>query len=574
MRRLWLCALLCGCGKITLAPDDAGGVVDLAGGDAAFVDLAVDGGDGGARPPTVAIAATPDLVGFVTQLDGSGSTDPLGRTLTYAWHFTSVPTGSAVADASLSSPTDPKPTFEPDRGGAYVVQLTVRAPDGSTVSDSKMFTVPTVPLFFSEATFTTASTLTDVAVIQSDGTGKKVLSCIQSFDGGVAMGASNKPGNGAIFAGLYSLDWFTPATGTAQVAFMEQHNDGDAPLLVASADGDCTAKPPVRLDNAGDATYHTTLKAGARFSPDGKHVAWIENPNNANARLVTNSTDGASYQIVHAPTGGPVVQSVRPAWVDSSTVAWVELNGTSLTVQKANNASNASPTILYTCSTTDSTNLVHIDQIEFASSAGTLIAGNALPATNGVDPTIEVYRMGTTCIKPANLSRQARPGGIARDFVVSPDGLNVIFSANQGDSFQDGGGAAAPLDLWTVGVDGINAPLRFAGTPLHDDVGPRFVAGGRQVAWTQTLRTTRNDLGVLGGGGLMIANVDGTHVRSLAAPSGDVNVGTAVLGGTSLGGFTLACAWAGGVAAASGFSGALLCLLSLALPRLLRRKRS
>lgn len=69
-------------------------------------------------------------------LDGSGSSDPDGDSINYAWSLT-VPPGSS---ASLSEPTALYPSFMVDQPGDYVATLTVddglvsSAPDGVTVS--------------------------------------------------------------------------------------------------------------------------------------------------------------------------------------------------------------------------------------------------------------------------------------------------------------------------------------------------------------------------------------------------------------------------------------------------------
>jgi K319L-like, PKD domain len=62
------------------------------------------------------------FVGSTVQLNGSGSTDQDGDTLTYRWLLISAPSGST---ASLSSTTTVMPTFVPDKPGSYTVQLIV-----------------------------------------------------------------------------------------------------------------------------------------------------------------------------------------------------------------------------------------------------------------------------------------------------------------------------------------------------------------------------------------------------------------------------------------------------------------
>lgn len=73
--------------------------------------------------PTANAGANGNIdTGQSTILNGSASSDPEGDSLTYAWTFTSVPSGSSAA---FVDPAVENPTFTPDLDGNYTAQLIV-----------------------------------------------------------------------------------------------------------------------------------------------------------------------------------------------------------------------------------------------------------------------------------------------------------------------------------------------------------------------------------------------------------------------------------------------------------------
>ncbi len=85
------------------------------------------------QPPTANCGTVPAevLVGQTVTLDGSGSSDPEGRALTYQWAFVTKPTDS---QAVIADPTAAVTSFKVDKEGTYSVKLTVKDPEGASAS--------------------------------------------------------------------------------------------------------------------------------------------------------------------------------------------------------------------------------------------------------------------------------------------------------------------------------------------------------------------------------------------------------------------------------------------------------
>jgi formylglycine-generating enzyme required for sulfatase activity len=106
----------------------------------------------------------------------------------------------------------------------------------------------------------------------------------------------------------------------------------------------------------------------------------------------------------------------------------------------------------------------------------------------------------------------------------------------------DAAQAKAHQQAWAnylgVPVDGSAMPRRIAGDPTLVDFGPRFIANGRQIVWTQMDFRRNDDLGDVGSvnTALWVANADGSKPRRLVdGPAGGENQYRLVLGGSRAG---------------------------------------
>ncbi|MGH8580899.1 MAG: Ig-like domain-containing protein [Gammaproteobacteria bacterium] len=83
------------------------------------------------------------VTGQPVALDGSGSSDPNGDTITFSWRFLSVPSTSGLVDTDIVNATTPAPSFTSDIDGAYELELTVTDPGALSDTDTVIITAAT-----------------------------------------------------------------------------------------------------------------------------------------------------------------------------------------------------------------------------------------------------------------------------------------------------------------------------------------------------------------------------------------------------------------------------------------------
>jgi hypothetical protein len=497
-------------------------VLSLTGCKASHPGVDLGGGpDGGNTPGLTAVATCTDgLVGLRISCDGKQSADSAGRTLTYAWSVTGVPNGSTDA----STGTGPTFSFAPQFGGTYEITLVVSTSDGASVVKAGAL-AETVPLFYRQSTITKTSDSFAVGIVRSDGSDAHLLSCpvmIADPSNGDA-GAGNR-GNYADTPGALGTRVFYRANNLPAVVAFENVTATEHQLLVNDEDGDCASRPAARLD-ATPAAQHLV----PRFSPSGARVAWID-VDSPMSSLVTANVDGSDRRVVRTAAK---LKAAPPVWSDETHLSWVEDASANATprLQIAGAADTAgagdtSRTTVIDCdSATDATALTIINQLE-SSAAGYIVAGGVKSRTANPPGATILYKLaGTSCSTTAATVLADEPSGsYAWDFALSPDGATLVMSAVEGP----GSGAQ---DLWLVPLDGSVPPSRFVGSaPGVNDIGPMWIADGKQIAWTQVATD-----GSARGGGLMVANRDGSSVRSVLAQGGSTTAEVFVAGATNRG---------------------------------------
>lgn len=225
----------------------------LAGATTLLLTACGGGGGGGDSPPPppVAVAkasAASTPIGTAVTLDGSTSTTPNGGTLSYQWTVSTKPEGST---ATLSSGTDAKPTFTPDKPGDYAVDLVVK--DAKAASAAARITL-------------SATNPDPVAVIAQASQGVLQGSTV-TLDGSTSL-----PPTGAPASGL-SYQW----------RIVEQPT-GDPATVLVNATG---AKATFVANKLGIYRASLTVRHGDRVGAVVQAEVKVNNGNSAPAAKVT-----------------------------------------------------------------------------------------------------------------------------------------------------------------------------------------------------------------------------------------------------------------------------------------------
>lgn len=230
--------------------------------------------------------ATNVLVGDVVVLDGSGSSDADGDTLSYVWTLTAVPADST---ATLSDPFSDRPTFAADKAGTYVTQLTVN--DGkadSAADDVNVMVVVPVP------TVTIATPVPGTVATENRVT---VAGTVDDPLATITVDGNETPNNG----GAYSAD-VTLAEGENTVTVVATNSTGEG-----SASVDVTLRTVRGRAPAMTITSHKSdFTAG--FVWDGQGATPTNNiPVTVNGTITTNQVPPTVTVNGVAATVGPPV---------------------------------------------------------------------------------------------------------------------------------------------------------------------------------------------------------------------------------------------------------------------------
>lgn len=421
-----------------------------------IVQLVVSDGELASRPVTLAIEAQntaptanagPNqsvFKGDLVALDGSGSSDPDGDEITYAWSITEKPVGSL---AQLSEPASVSPEFVADLNGGYVVSLTVNDGIQNSTADTLMVSTENrTPLAVitgpSEGISGDMITLSGLGSSDPDG---DILTYVWALQ--TPTDSSAALNNNTAAAPMFSPD----EGGIYSVTLVV--SDGTDTSIAASLSISITGgnKPPV-LDVIGEKSValgqSLTFSASAS-DPDGDSLSFFINPTPLPGQATFDTQTGLFSFIPTSLT--PSVYELSFGVTDGSLV-----DSETITVSVTNE--NARPTTEYTGRVVDGFTGNPIAGV-------TVKVGDQVTTTNsdGIF-TVTGLQSGPNliCIEPNGTTPPAPNGNAyaSTEFTVSllPDVLN---DAGAGiELFASGGTTAvSPGQMSTVTNDAIGASL-------------------------------------------------------------------------------------------------------------------
>lgn len=527
------------------------------GGDAAVSDSGGGTPDATSGPNAIASGSSVYL-GHAAGADGSSSTGPAG--FTYAWKVTAVPPGSAVTTASLVGAASAKPTFVPDRPGAYELELTVAAGAASSTAKASVAVVdPPVFYFHTEGDAAAGFSASLEVVGAAAGDGGSRVSCFggPAIDAGYDTLSQQTAKAGA--------DWWEAPPGQASrivYVFESRESDGGVESILAAttSTASCTT-PPTKIEKATGMATQVRAFEQPRLSPSGNRVVYVRNDENG-ARIATAGFDGATKRTVASflalPDGGAnpdagltAPPGARPVWVNETTVAWLQaLDGGNWRIVSAPDQASATTTVMMTCTGQAPSQFDILANGEIIVSQYT--GSNTAAVTNILAYPITA---GTKeCGTPRDISKltSTNGGSFARDFALSPDKMRVAYHANDDTTNEP--------HILVANVDGTGTPASIA-SPLNGAYrGPRWVGGGAFVTWG--VEGAAFDAGITGNAVAVVA-ADGGAARAVAhGPEGTTT--------QAIGNGFWTCSFGPPVGSGIGLFG----IAGLAVVRLVRRRRS
>ena len=150
-------------------------------------------------------------------LDGSSSSDSDGDSLTHSWVFSSVATGSSLSDSDITSANSATPSFTPDAGGSYVLELTVN--DGNGGSSTDTVTVTVTKLSTSVTLTNTTKTYTGAAlgVTATTGVGGLNVGIVYRDSNDVVVPSPTEPGTYTVTATINDVIYRGTQSGTLTI---------------------------------------------------------------------------------------------------------------------------------------------------------------------------------------------------------------------------------------------------------------------------------------------------------------------------------------------------------------------